>query len=82
MQVIHTALNYHSRPNKFERFWWFLELIGRFEFEFCRRGNYIFLIDSIFWCVQSSITHNVAVHVPVMWPVCAHRIPIRMLWRP
>ena len=25
-------------------------------------------------CVQSSITHNVAVHVPVLWPVCAHTI--------
>ena len=34
--------------------------------------------------VQSSITHYVAVHVPVLWPVCAHKIPFRMLrclWR-
>ena len=22
-----------------------------------------------------------AVHVPVLWPVCAHTIPFRMLWR-
>ena len=33
--------------------------------------NY-FLNDSNFWCVQSSITHSEAVHVPVLWPVCAH----------
>ena len=37
-----------------------LELIGRFEFEFRRRGTY-FLKDSNFWFVQSSITHT-------MWP--------------
>ena len=39
-----------------------------------------FLNDSNFWCVQSSITQNVAVHVPVLWPVCAHTISFRMLW--
>ena len=61
---------YHSRQNQFERFRGFLQLISRFEFDFRRRG--IFLKDSNFWCVQSSITHNVAVHVPVLWPVCAH----------
>ena len=33
---------FHSRRNKFERFRGFLELVGRFEFEFLRRGNYIF----------------------------------------
>ena len=33
---------YHSTGNKFERFRGFLELISRFEFEFCRRGNYFF----------------------------------------
>ena len=33
-----------------------------------------------FWFVQSSITHNVAVHVHVLWPVCAHTIPLRMLF--
>ena len=64
--------------NDFGFFW---ELSSRFELEFRRRGNY-FLKDSNFWCVQSSITHNAAVHVPVLFPVCAHRIPIRMLWRP
>ena len=65
---------YHSAENKFERFRGFFELIGRFDFEFCRCGNF-FLNDSNFWCVQSSITHNVAVHVHVLWPVCAHRVP-------
>ena len=33
---------YHSTGNQFERFRGFLELISRFEFEFRRRGNYIF----------------------------------------
>ena len=49
----------------------FLELFSRFEFEICRCGNY-FLKVSNFWCV----------HVNVPWPVCAHAIPFRMLWRP
>ena len=62
---------YHSTGNKFERFRGFLELIRRFEFEFCRRENY-FLKDSNFWCV----------HVNVPWPFCAHVIPFRMLWLP
>ena len=35
----------------------FLELISRLEFDVQRRG--FFLDDSNFWCVQSSITHNV-----------------------
>ena len=35
-------VNYHSPGNKFERFRGFLELIGRFEFELCRRENYFF----------------------------------------
>ena len=38
-----------------------------------------FLNDSHFWCDQSSITRDVAVHVHVLWPVCAHTIPFRML---
>ena len=62
---------YYSTGIKFERFRGFLELIRRFEFEFCRRENY-FLNDSNFWCV----------HVNVSWPVCAHAIPFRMLWLP
>ena len=62
---------YYSARNKFERFRGFLELISRFEFEFCRCVNY-FLKDSNFWCV----------HVNVPWPVCAHAIPFRMLWLP
>ena len=35
-------LVYYSARNQFERFRGFLELISRFEFEFRRRGNYIF----------------------------------------
>ena len=41
-----------------------------------------FLNDSNFWCVQSSITQNVSVHVHVLWLVCTHTIPFRMLWCP
>ena len=58
-----------------------LELISRFEFEF-QRCDFFFLNASIFWCVQSSITCNETVHVLVLWPVCAQRIPIRMLFCP
>ena len=63
--------SYHSTGNQFERFRGFLELISRFEFDVLRRENF-FLNDSNFWCV----------HVNVPWPVCAHAIPFRMLWRP
>ena len=35
-------VEYYARRNKFERFRGFLELISRFEFEFCRRENYFF----------------------------------------
>ena len=64
-------LIYYSARNKFERFRGFLELISRFEFEFCRCENF-FLKDSNFWCV----------HVNVPWSVCAHAILFRMLWLP
>ena len=56
------------------------ELTSRFEYDIRRCG--IFLNNSNFWCVQSSTTHNVAVHVHVLWPVCAHTIPFRMLCCP
>ena len=69
---------YYSHRNQFERFRGVLELISRFEFDFRRRGNF-FLNDSNFWCVQSSTTCNETVHVHVLWPVCTHTIPFRML---
>ena len=66
--------NYHSTGNKFERFRGFLELISRFEFEFCRRGNYFFegfefLVCSCecavaFLCPRNSIS-NVVVFVTI-----------------
>ena len=39
--------------------------------------------DSNFWSVQSSITHNVTVHVHVLLPVCHHTIPsnVKPLWK-
>ena len=49
-------------------------------------SNSIFVVAKFFfenfWCVQSSTTHSLAVHVHVLWPVCTHTIPFRMLWRP
>ena len=52
---------YHSRRNQFERFrGFFLELISRFEFEFCRRENCIFWTIRIFGVFK--------VHTHTMWP--------------
>ena len=71
---------YHARRNQFERFRWFLELISRFEFEFRRRGIFF---EGFEFLVCSKFNHtHVAVNVHVLWPVCTHRIPIRMLLRP
>ena len=65
------ALGFTMPPEtKFDRFRRVLELIGRFEFEFCRLRELFFLKDSNFWCV----------HVNVPWLVCTHAIPLRMLW--
>ena len=38
----HTMMSYYSARNQFERFREVLELISRFEFEFCRCVNYFF----------------------------------------
>ena len=73
---------YHSARNKFDRFRWFLELIGRFQFEFCRCQNYIFEQFEFWVCSKFNHTHHVAVNVPLLWPVCTHTISIRMLLRP
>ena len=65
--------------NKFERFLFFLgnqladsnsifvvlDFFEGFEFLVCSKFNY---------------THNVAVHVHVLRPVCTHTVPFRMLW--
>ena len=75
-------LEYHSFGNSFERVRGFWELFSRFEFDFRRCGNNSSLNDSNFLCVRGSNTHNVAVHVPVLWLVCIHTVPFRMLWRP
>ena len=55
----HQLQQYHSAENKFERFsGFFLELISRFEFGFCRCENYVFLTSRIFgvFKVQSHTT--------------------------
>ena len=56
----------------------FLELISRFEFDFRRCGNF-FLTIRFFWCVRGSVTCDETVHMHVLWPVCTHTIPFRML---
>ena len=67
---------------RFERFRVFLKLISRFKFEF-RRCGFFFWRIRIFGVLKVQ-SHNVAVHVLVLWPVCDHAIPVRMLlcpWR-
>ena len=59
---------YYARRHLFELFREFFGFISRFEFEF-RRCDF-FLKESNFWCVRGSLTHNVAAHVPVLYPVC------------
>ena len=76
----HLDTHYCSVQNQFERFRGFLELISRFEFDFLRRENYFFERFEFLVCSKFNHTHHVAVHVPVLWPVCAHTIPFRMLW--
>ena len=68
------CLLYHAPGNKFERFRGVLELISRFEFEFCRRENFFFegfefLVCSCecavaFLCPRNSIS-NVVVSLTV-----------------
>ena len=58
-----------------------LKFISRFKFEFFSLRK-SFFEGFEFFGVQSSTTCNATVHVPVLWPVCAHAIPFRMLWRP
>ena len=72
---------YHAVRNQFERFRVVLELISRLEFDFRRRGIFFERFDFLV-CSKFNHTHNVAVHVHVLWPVCTHTIPFRMLWRP
>ena len=48
LRIAHAPAQYHSRRNQFARFRAFLELTSRFEFEFCRRGNFFFLTIRIF----------------------------------
>ena len=75
-----TRRPYYAVQNQFERFRGFLELISRFEFDFLRRENYFFERFEFLVCSKFNHTHHVAVHVPLLWPVCAHTIPFRMLW--
>ena len=68
--LVATVVAILFRPKPIRTISGFLELISRFEFEFCRCVN--FFEGSNLWCV----------HVNVPWPVCAHAIPFRMLWLP
>ena len=71
----------HAARNQFERFRSFLEIQEQIRIRFPSLRIF-FLNDANFWCVRGSITHNVAVHVLVLWHVCAHTIVFRMLWCP
>ena len=77
-----TVIEYHARRNKFERFRGLSELISRFEFVFFVAKNIFFERFEFLVCSKFNHTHHVAVHVPVLWPVFDHAIPVRMLWRP
>ena len=57
MRCLTWTPTYHAPGNYFERFWWFLELISRFEIDFRRCGKY-FSDDSNFWCVWGWTTCN------------------------
>ena len=57
---------YHSARNKFERFRGFFGINWQIRIRFSSPRKFFVLNDSNFWCVQSSITHNVAVHVHVL----------------
>ena len=71
--TIRTKIN----SNDFQEFW---ELISRFESDFRRCG--IFSNDSNFRCVRRSVTCNETVHEHVLWPLCTHTVPLRMLLCP
>ena len=59
---------YHSPEKPIRTTSGVLELIGRFDFDF-RRAEFFFFFERFeLLCVQRSITHNVAVHVPVLCP--------------
>ena len=52
-------------------------------------SNSNFVVAEIFFegfefllCSKFNHTHHVAVNMHVLWPVCTHTIPFRMLWRP
>ena len=64
-------------------FGFFVELISRFEFDFRRCGMFFNKTIRFFGVFKvQSHTHHVAVHVHLLWPARAHRIPIRMLLCP
>ena len=76
-------MKYHSARNQFERFRGFFGINKQIRIRISSSRKLYFLKDSNFWCVQSSITHTMwAVNMHVLWPVCAHTIPFRMLWCP
>ena len=71
----------YSAENKFRTISGFLELISSFEVDFRRCGHFFERFEFLV-CSGVSITCNVTEHEHVLWPVCTHTIPFRMLWRP
>ena len=73
---------YYAARNQFERFREFLELIGRFELDFRRRG-FFFFFERFEFLVCSKFNDTQCGRAwHVLWPVYTHTIPFRMLWRP
>ena len=70
----------HAKINSKDVRFFFSKIFRRFEFDFCLCE--FFSDDSNFWRVWFSITSNVTVHVHVLWLVCTHTIPFRMLLCP
>ena len=74
---------YHSAENNLERFRVFFDLISRFEFDFCRCGFFLMIQICGVFEVQSHAM-RLYMYVHVLWLVCTHTIPFRMLlcpWR-
>ena len=67
---------YHSARNKFERFRGFWDFFLQIRNRFLSLRKLFCLNDSNFWCVQSSITHNVAVHMPAWTQIVYEEKPI------
>ena len=75
-------VEYYSVENQFERFRGFWNYFADSNSNFVVATIVCFERFEFLVCSKFNHTHHVAVHVHVLWLVCAHTIPFRMLWRP